>query len=198
MATDFRVVIPDDIGNTIKLGVKEPNKYDVDVSQLDLPGGLTGLSLQGTVLTATTSDPYADGPVTVDLAPILPQIAADVFLKNVQRQGNQILFTVGIKDDTSQDSTFNIDVADLAPVQTDGITIVGNGVSGDNLRVQLSQDTPTHGNNLLKQAGGGLYVSETDITNLITANAAPKEPRDIRLVNASGQTVIGYIHSTEQ
>lgn len=193
MATDFRVVTPDDMGASISLGVKEPNKYDVDVSQLDLPAGVTGLTLQGTVLSVKTSD----GDKTVDLAPMLPQIAADAFLKNVQRQGNQIVFTVGIKDDTSQDTTFSIDIADLAPVQTDGITIVGNG-AGDNLRVQLSQDTPTYGNNLLKQAGGGLYVSETDITNLITANAAPKEPRDIRLVNASGQTVVGYIHSTEQ
>ena len=194
MATDFRVVTPDDMGASIRLGAKEPNKYDVDLSQLDLPASVTGLTLQGTVLSVQTSD----GDKSVDLAPMLPQIAADAFLKNVQRQGNQIVFTVGIKDDTSQDTTFSIDIADLAPVQADGITIVGNGANGDNLRVQLSQDTPTHGNNLLKQAGGGLYVSETDITNLIAANATPKEPRDIRLVNASGQTVIGYIHSTEQ
>ena len=194
MATDFRVVTPDDMGASIRLGAKEPNKYDVDLSQLDLPASVTGVTLQGTVLSVQTSD----GDKSVDLAPMLPQIAADAFLKNVQRQGNQIVFTVGIKDDTSQDTTFSIDIADLAPVQADGITIVGNGANGDNLRVQLSQDTPTHGNNLLKQAGGGLYVSETDITNLIAANATPTEPRDIRLVNASGQTVIGYIHSTEQ
>ena len=192
MATDFRVVTPDDIGNTIRLGAKEPNKYDVDLSQLNLPASVTGLTLQGTVLSVQTPD----GDKTVDLAPMLPQIAADVFLKNVQRQGNQIMFTVGIKDDTSQDSTFNIDIADLAPVQTDGITIVGDGTNGDILRVRLSQ--PIDGDNLLKLAGDGLYVSETDITDLIVANAAPKEPRDIRLVNASGQTVIGYIHSTEQ
>lgn len=192
MATDFRVVTPDDMGNTIRLGVKEPNKYDVDVSQLILPASVTGLTLQGTVLSVQTSD----GDKTVDLAPMLPQIAADVFLKNVQRQGNQIVFTVGIKADASQDTTFNIDIADLAPVQTDGITIVGDGTNGDILRVRLSQ--PIDGDNLLKLAGDGLYVSKTDITDLIVANAAPKEPRDIRLVNASGQTVIGYIHSTEQ
>lgn len=192
MATDFRVVTPDDMGNTIRLGVKEPNKYDVDVSQLILPAGVTGVTLQGTVLSVQT--PYGDN--TVDLAPMLPQIAADVFLKNVQRQGNQIVFTVGIKADASQDTTFNIDIADLAPVQTDGITIDGDGTNGDILRVRLSQ--PIDGDNLLKLAGDGLYVSETDITDLIVGNAAPKEPRDIRLVNASGQTVIGYIHSTEQ
>lgn len=192
MATDFRVVTPDDMGNTIRLGVKEPNKYDVDVSQLILPAGVTGVTLQGTVLSVQT--PYGDN--TVDLAPMLPQIAADVFLKNVQRQGNQIVFTVGIKADASQDTTFNIDIADLAPVQTDGITIVGDGTNVDILRVRLSQ--PIDGDNLLKLAGDGLYVSKTDITNLIAANATPTEPRDIRLVNASGQAVIGYIHSTEQ
>lgn len=192
MATDFRVVTPDDMGNTIRLGVKEPNKYDVDVSQLNLPAGVTGVTLQGTVLSVQTPD----GDKTVDLAPMLPQIAADVFLKDVQRQGNQIVFTVGIKADASQDTTFNIDIADLAPVQTDGATIVGNGTNGDILRVQLAQLIGGE-NNLLKLAGNGLYVSETDITDLIVANAAPKEPRDIRLVNASGQTVIGYIHSTE-
>lgn len=192
MATDFRVVTPDDMGNTIRLGVKEPNKYDVDVSQLNLPAGVTGVTLQGTVLSVQTPD----GAKTVDLAPMLPQIAADVFLKDVQRQGNQIVFTVGIKADASQDTTFNIDIADLAPVQTDGVTIVGNGTNGDILRVQLAQLLGGE-NNLLKLAGDGLYVSETDITDLIVANAAPKELRDIRLVNASGQTVIGYIHSTE-
>lgn len=194
MATDFNVVTPDDMGNTIRLGAKQYNKYDVDVSQLDLPASITDISLYNTVLTVQTPS----GEKTVDLAPMLPKIAADVFLKDARRQGNQIVFTVGIRDDASEDNTFNIDIADLAPVQTDGVTIVGDGANGDNLRVQLSQDASTHGNNLLKQAGGGLYVSETDITNLIAANAAPKEPRDIRLVNASGQTVIGYIHSTEQ
>lgn len=192
MATDFRVVTPGDMGNTIRLGAKEPYKYDVDVSQLNLPASVTGVTLQGTVLSVKTPD----GDKTVDLAPMLPQIAADVFLKDVQRQGNHIVFTVGIKADASQDTTFNIDIADLAPVQTDGITIVGDGTNGDILRVRLSQ--PIDGDNLLKLAGDGLYVSETDITDLIAANATPKEPRDIRLVNASGQTVIGYIHSTEQ
>ena len=191
MATDFRVVTPGDMGNTIRLGAKEPGKYDVDVSQLNLPASVTGVTLQGTVLSVKTPD----GDKTVDLAPMLPQIAADVFLKDVQRQGNHIVFTVGIKADASQDTTFNIDIADLAPVQTDGITIVGDGTNGDILRVRLSQ--PIDGDNLLKLAGDGLYVSETDITDLIDANATPKEPRDIRLVNASGQTVIGYIHSTE-
>lgn len=187
MATDFNVVTPDDMGNTIRLGAKEYNKYDVDVSQLDLPASITDISLYNTVLTVQTPS----GEKTVDLAPMLPKIAADVFLKDARRQGNQIVFTVGIRDDASEDTTFNIDIADLAPVQTDGATIVGDGTNGDNIRVQLSRN----GNNLLKQFGDGLHVSETDVTDIITST---KESRDIRLVNASGQTVIGYIYSTER
>lgn len=189
MATDFRVVTPDDMGNTIRLGVKEPNKYDVDVSQLILPAGVTGVTLQGTVLSVWTSD----GDKSVDLAPMLPQIAADVFLKNVQRQGNQIVFTVGINADASQDTTFNIDIADLAPVSVDQSTMEGDGTSGNSLSVKISTT-----DNLLKKVGDGLAVLGTDVKQLIADNIPPAQPRDIRLVNASGQTVIGYIHSTEQ
>lgn len=189
MATDFRVVTPDDIGVTIRLGAKEPNKYDVDLSQLDLPPNVTGVTLQGTVLSVQTSD----GDKSVDLAPMLPKIAADAFLKNVQRQDNQIVFTVGIKDDTSQDNIFTVDVADLLPVSVDQSTMEGDGTSGNSLSVKISTT-----DNLLKKVGDGLAVLQTDITELIVDNIPPAQPRDIRLVNASGQTVIGYIHSTEQ
>lgn len=194
MATDFRVVTPDDMGATLKLGAKTAGKYDVDVSQLELPVGITGVDLQGTVLTIQTTDTDK----TVDLAPMLPQIAADTFLKNVERQNNEIVFTVGVQSDTSRDNTFTVDVADLLPVKTDDASIVGDGTTGNTLRVQVSQRTPTNGNNLLKRADNGLYVSETEVVALVRANAAPIQARDVRLVNASGQTVLGYIHSTEQ
>lgn len=189
--TDFRVVTPDDMGNSIKLGIKEANKYDVDIAQLDIPEQVTGVSLQGTQLTLET----IKGEKTVDLAPMLPKIVADVFLKNVQRQDNQIAFTVGIKADTSQDTTFTIDIADLIPVHTDNATIMGNGVNGNSLRVQLSQDTASHGINLLKQSSNGLYVGTADVVDLITSN---NPSRDVRLVNASGQITLGYLHSTEK
>lgn len=41
MTTDIRVVVPADIGETIKLGVKEPNKYDVDVYALGITAPTT-------------------------------------------------------------------------------------------------------------------------------------------------------------
>lgn len=185
MATDFRVVTPNDMGNTIRLGAKEPNKYDVDLSQLDLPAGLTGLSLQGTVLTATTSD----GPVTVDLAPMLPTVTAEVFLKQVQRQDNKIVFIVGEQGNTGNDTTLEVDIFDLLPVTTDGVTIIGDGVTDTPLKVQISISTP---DNLLKQGADGLYVSQADLPQSAT------QVRDIRLTNASGTTVVAYAYSTEQ
>lgn len=185
MAIDFRVVIPSDMGDTIKLGAKTPNKYDVDVTQLNLPASLTGLSLTGTVLKATTSE----GEKTVDLAPMLPTIAAEIFLKDVQRQANKILFTVGEKNSAADDTILEVDVADLLPVVTDNTTITGTGVTTNPLKVQLSTAKT---DNLLKQGADGLYVSEADIP------VAETNARTVRLTNASGETVVGYIYDTEQ
>lgn len=186
MATDFRVVTPTDMGSSIKLGVKEPNKYDVDLTQLDLPAGLTGLSLQGTVLTATTSD----SPVTVDLAPMLPTVTAEVFLKSVTRDNNDLVFTVGEKGSTANDTTLRVSVADLLPVVADNITVQGTGVTADPLKVKLSTTTA---DNVLKQAADGLYVSLADLPQPTLS-----ESREVRLVNATGETVIGYLYTTEQ
>lgn len=186
MATDFRVVVPSDIGTTIKLGAKVAGKYDVDITQLDLPAGLTGLSLQGTVLTATTSD----GPQTVDLAPMLPAVVTEVFLKAVTRDNNDIVFTVGEKGSTANDTTLRVSVADLLPVVADNITLQGTGVTADPLKVKLSTATT---DNVLKQGTDGLYVSLADLPQ-----PTATQPREIRLVNATGETVVGYIYSTEQ
>lgn len=191
MATDVRVVIPNDIGETIKLGVRTPNKYDVDITQLDLPAGLTSFELQGSTLVANTNK----GPVQIDLTPAFPQIAADAFLKNVVRQDNEIVFTVGVQDGSRGDTEFRIDVADLLPVQSDGETIQGDGTATNKLRVPISAE----GGNLLKKATDGLVVSYPDVENLVmtVVNDNPVV-RDIRLVNATGTEVVGYIHSTEE
>lgn len=185
MAVDFRIVVPDDIGNTIRLGVREANKYDVDISQLDLPTGINSLELSGTTLTAKTTD----GDKSVDLSPILPLVAAEVFLKRVERQSNKIVFTVGENGSTTNDTTLEVDVSDLLPVVTDNETVVGNGVTGNPLKVSISS---TISNNLLKKTSDGLYVSQDDLPQPTI------EPRTVRLTNASGDTVIGYIYNTEQ
>lgn len=106
MTTEFRVVTPDDMGETIKLGVKEPNKYDVDLSRLDLSVHMDEETVEGT---GEASSPYK----------------------------------VRISD----------------------------GVEG----------------NLLKHGADGLYVSPFDL---------PIRP--VRLVNASGQTVIGFLYDKER
>ena len=187
MATDIRVVTPSDVGSTIVLGAKVVGKYDVDLSALGLAGALTGLSLAGTVLTATG----LGGNTEIDLEPILPKIAADVFLKGVERTtDNKLKFTVGEKDSAANDTVFAIDVADLLPVATDGTTIGGNGTAADKLAVKIGTDA----GNLLKQGTDGLAVLPADVQALIPATPA----RTIRLVNATGETEIGFIYATEQ
>lgn len=189
MATDVRVVIPSDLGETIKMGLKEANKYDVDVSALKLPEQVTGVTLQGTTLTVKT----VGGDKAVDLSPMLPQVVLDTVLKHVEKQDNKIVFTVGNKDDEDANTTLEVDVADLLPVAADEETIGGTGVEASKLYVKVASDA----NNLLKKTPDGLSVSKAEIEALIP-DATSTEARTIRLVNASGQTVVGYIHEAEQ
>lgn len=189
MANDIRVVVPSDIGNTIKLGAKEANKYDVDVSMLDLPEQVTGVTLQGTNLSVQTTG----GDKTVDLAPMLPQVVLDTVLKNVEKQGNKIVFTVGNKDNEDANTTFEVDVADLLPVVADEESITGTGVEANKLAVKLVAGD----DNLITKSSDGIAVSKSAIQAMIPA-AVTIPARDVRLVNASGTTVVGYIHSTEQ
>lgn len=185
MATDFRVVVPSDLGETIKMGAKEANKYDVDVSKLDLPAGVDSLELNGTTLTVKT----AKGDKSVDLAPMLPAITAELFLKNVERNGNDLVFTVGEQGNTTHDRTLRVSVADFLTTVTDNETLTGNGTTAQPLGVKVST---TQVGNLIKKNSDGIYVSPSDLPK------PTAEPRTIRLVNASGQTVVGYIYNTEQ
>ena len=189
MANDIRVVVPSDIGNTIKLGAKEANKYDVDVSTLELPEQVMGVTLQGTTLTVKT----VGGDKTVDLSPMLPQVVLDTVLKKVVKQGNKLVFTVGNKDNEDANTTLDVDVADLLPVVADEQSITGNGIEANKLAVKLAAGE----DNLITKSAAGITVDKAAIQALL-----PKEvvipARDVRLVNASGTNVVGYIHSTEQ
>ena len=189
MANDIRVVTPTDIGNTIKLGLKVPHTYDVDVSALELPEQVIDVILQGTILAVQTTG----GEKAVDLAPMLPQVVLDTVLKNVEKQGNNIVFTVGNKDNDENNNTFNVDVADLLPVVADEQSITGTGIEANKLAVKLVAGA----DNLITKSGDGITVSKAAIQDML-----PKEvvipARDVRLVNASGTSVVGYIHSTEQ
>ena len=79
MATDFRVVTPADMGDTIVLGAKVAGKYDVDVSKLTgLPNGVSSVTLDGTTLRLVTNN----GNIDTDLSSLMPSVTSDVFLKN--------------------------------------------------------------------------------------------------------------------
>lgn len=180
MATDFRVVTPSDLGDTIVLGAKVPGKYDVQ-----LPAGVTDITLDNKALKITTTT----GEKTVDLAGIMPAVTAEVFLKAVERQDDKIQFIVGESDNNRHDTTFEVDVADLLPVVADGVTISGNGTENSKLAVRVATDVA---DNVLKSNANGLYVSKADVG----AGAAPAA-RTVRLVNANGTQVLGYLYDSE-
>lgn len=183
MATDFRVVTPADMGDTIVLGAKVAGKYDVDVSKLTgLPNGVSSVTLDGTTLRLVTNN----GNIDTDLSTLIPSVTADVFLKNVEYADKKLKFTVGIKKDTSQDTVLEVAVADMLPVQTDGMTLDGNGTAANTLKVRIDPRS----DNLLSYSPSGLHVAKASI------QAAPA--RGVRLVNATGETVLGYMYATEE
>lgn len=183
MATDFRVVTPADMGDTIVLGAKVAGKYDVDVSKLTgLPNGVSSVTLDGTTLRLVTNN----GNIDTDLSTLMPSVTADVFLKNVEYADKKLKFTVGIKKDTSQDTVLEVAVADMLPVQTDGMTLDGDGTAANTLKVRIDPRS----DNLLSYSPSGLHVAKASI------QAAPA--RGVRLVNATGETVLGYMYATEE
>lgn len=186
MATDFRVVTPDDLGVTIKLGIKESDKYDIDPNQLNLPPTLTALELQGTTLTAKTSA----GDKAVDLAPLVPNITAEIFLKSVVKKGTNLVFTVGEKDNTNSDTLITVAISDLLDLN------VGNGLTGDAttsspLAVKAKSD------GFITVSADGIAVNAAQLAQDPAFNK-PADSRDVRLVNATGTNIIGYIYATEQ
>lgn len=183
MATDFRVVTPADMGDTIVLGAKVGGKYDVDVSKLTgLPNGVSSVTLDGTTLRLVTNN----GNIDTDLSSLMPSVTSEVFLKNVEYADKKLKFTVGIKKDTSQDTVLEVAVADMLPVQTDGMTLDGNGTAANTLKVRIDPRS----DNLLSYSPSGLHVAKAAI------QAAPA--RGVRLVNATGETVLGYMYATEE
>lgn len=193
MATDIRVVVPSDIGSTIRLGAREPNKLDVDVSMLNLPANIESMQLVDGVLSIITGD--GNNP-SVDLKPLLPTVVSDLFLKSVEKVGNDLVFTVGNKGNTTNDTQLMVSVSDLLPVKTVGVALAGDGTTDKPLQVSIYKST----DNLLVSAYQsenvkGLLVDKTTVVNAVL-QALPERP--VRLVNASGDTVVGYIYSTER
>lgn len=197
--TDIRVVVPSDIGSSIQLGVKETNKYDVvfPTPQVEINGDQLTVTIDDKTSSAVTLPAQKeitefslqektlhirlgqDAEKTVDLTPMLPAVVAEVFLKQVEKVGNQLQFTVGEKDNDDNNTVLTVDVADLLPVKADDSTIAGDGTEGNKLHVKVSQEQ----NNAIQVKDDGLFVAPA------TAS--------IRLLNATGATELGRIFPAE-
>lgn len=197
MATDYAVVIPTDLGTTLKLGVKEQGKYDVDISQLDLPASITAARTDTSAGKKEIVLATGKGDVRLDISPLLPAVVTEIFLKSVTRDTstNELVFTVGERGTTTNDTVLRVSVADLLPVVSDGVTVSGNGTAGSKLAVRIS----TAQGNLLKSTAQGLVVNTADVQTIARNEAAAAAPaRTIRLTNATGTQVVGYAYNTEQ
>lgn len=156
-------------GNTLTLQLGQDAEKTLT---LEAAKEITDLSLQDTTLQIRLG---TDPVKTVDLAPMLPAVVAEVFLKDVKKVGNQLQFTVGEQGNTNSDTVLTVDVADLLPVKADESTVTGDGTEGNKLRARISQEQ----GNAIQIKDDGLFVAPASAS--------------IRLLNATGATELGRI-----
>lgn len=188
MTTKNKVIIPENLGKTILLGALDPKKWDVkyDPDHFTFEEG-RGLVLKSSVLQPLKDADVASGAlvgsnleltkndgskINVPLAGLIPAAKADHFLKAVEYKTaeKKIKFTVG-NDLNAEESSYEIDVADLAPVVT------GNGLQGNGTSTSpLSIKTPT--NSGLKVDASGIAFDKDAL---------------IELVDGTGEVSLGYI-----
>lgn len=188
MTTKNKVIIPENLGKTILLGALDPKKWDVkyDPDHFEFVEG-KGLHLKSSVLQPLKDADVASGAlvgsnleltkndgskINVPLAGLIPAAKADHFLKAVEYKTaeKKIKFTVG-NDLNAEESSYEIDVADLAPVVT------GNGLQGNGTATSpVSIKTPT--NSGLKVDANGIAFDKDAL---------------IELVDGTGEVTLGYI-----
>ena len=84
--------------------------------------GVTGVSLTGSNLVVTLQDGTS---LTTPLGSLIPAAKADIFLKSVDRQGENLVFTTGANGNTASDQTITVAIGDLIK------TKAGNGLQGE-------------------------------------------------------------------
>lgn len=149
MATKVNVVTPSNLGKTLKKGLSEAGKYDVNTADSDFlvsqegeitvnpdifeKGWLKNAVLSGSTLVLER----VDGTMyEVPLSSLVPAAKADQFLKKVEYNSTtqKLVFTVG--NDLNTDTTkLEVSVADLLPVVT-GVGLQGNGTSSNPVRIK--------------------------------------------------------------
>lgn len=170
----LNVVTKEELGTTLEFNGKESGKLNVTLN------GITNATLDTPSKSIHIYHTGSVEPIKVDLTSLLPTIAADVFLKNVSRSGNNLVFTIGEQGNTNRDTTLEVGVSDFLTAVSDGQTMIGNGTSNNKLTVRIAGGT----DNLLQKTASGLTVSKNAVLGLV------KDPTNtIQLANLAGTTL---------
>lgn len=109
--------------------------------------GVAGVNLTGSNLVVTLQDGTS---LTTPLGSLIPAAKADIFLKSVERQGENLVFTTGAAGVTNQDNTITIAIGDLIKTKA-GNGLQGEGTTASPLSVKID---PTSSNALTAGANG--------------------------------------------
>lgn len=206
MSTITHVVVPTDLGPTIKPAGISANKYDVNIDNdtLKQNAGVISVNTSTTLGTksaaleamvqafeTTTTLAYnsttkvisytnEDGTiVTIDLS----SLAVDVFVNGATYDAATMVLTLSDNSGTTPNITINL--SELKKVATSGsnsVTWTGTGETASPLVASIKLDPSL--NNLITVSAAGVMVDKTALLGLAT----------VELKNAFGTTSLGFIY----
>lgn len=148
-------------------GVDEAGK------KIKVKKGVTGVSLTGSNLVVTLQDGTS---YTTSLNSLIPAAKADIFLKSVARDGENLVFTTGAAGVTNADQTITVAIGDLLK------TKAGNGLQGEGTTASpMSIKIDSTGSNALTADANGLKLDANALKPIAT----------VELVDLFGER-IGY------
>ncbi|MBS9779187.1 MAG: hypothetical protein KGV51_01035 [Moraxellaceae bacterium] len=177
------IVIPQNLGKTIKMNAIDTDKYDVNLGSDFVVNNETGaISLADNAenhLTGGRLKPNttiveltmkSGSKFNIDIGDIIPNHVADIFLSNVALNGSNLQLTVANGNGEGQDKVISVDVSDLIPVTTQG-SIQGDGTTENPIKIKIK--TP-----ILLDTPEGLCIDKSKL---------------VKLVDTTGKVELGYL-----
>ena len=205
MATITHVVVPSDLGQTIKPAGIIAGKYDVNIDNdtLKQTAGVIGVNtatsagksaaLEAMVKAFETTTTLAynsttkvitytneDGAVVnIDLS----TLAVDVFVNGATYDAGTMILTLTDNSGTTPDVTINLsELKKVATSPSNSVTWTGTGEAASPLVANIKLDPSL--NNLVTVSAAGVMVDKTALIGLAT----------VELKNAFGTTSLGFIY----
>lgn len=151
--------------------------------------GVTGVRLTGSNLVVSLQDGTNH---TAQLSSLVPASKADIFLKSVARDGENLVFTTGAAGVTNADQTITVAIGDLLKTKA-GDGLQGEGTTASPMSVKLTSDSGLQAlaTGLALKLGTGLSIGSQG-----EVNASYTAGKGIGISNNTISVTSNYISTT--